>query len=1008
MLDAKSGEPLTGAEVLSWTLDNQNRRTARPKLLTDENGFFSFMATNNVRYALHARHHGQELGSFQDYSTSYDQIAVDERVFFFTDRAIYRPGQTIQYKGIAVKIDQRQDDYQLLAGREINVIFADPNGKEIARQKQRCNDYGSFSGSFMAPRDRLMGSMQIRAEDVPIGSTQISVEEYKRPKFQVTLDAPQVAPRLNEKVSLQGHAMSYTGAAVDGAQVRYRIVREVRWPYWWGWYSGRGFRQQQSQEIAHGTASTETDGSFKIEFVAKPDPTAPEKDEPTFSFQIDADVTDGSGETRSAQRSVNVGYTALQATLNAEDWQTEDKPVEIKINTQTLDSVGQTAEGTLKIYRLKEPAQVQRPSLSGDYRPRWSTDSAEQKEDLSNPNSWPLGDLVAETGFTTDAKGETRKEFKLGVGVYRAMLETQDRFGKKVTARLPIRVLKPDDTRFAIKIPHLLAAPTWSVEPGREFMALWGTGYDDGRAFIEIEHRHKMVQRYWTKPGETQSVIKQAVTEAMRGGFTLHVTRVRENRAYLDSQHVDVPWSNKNLELKWEHFTSKLQPSQKETWTAVITGPDAQKAAVEMVATLYDQSLDAFLPLSWQHRFDFFRQDYSSASASFANTVKNFSHFKGNWAQSYVPVDLRYRMFPPDLIANNWGYPERMRGGLGGGGGFGGGGALRSAALGAQGGSPPMEATTLSSGLAANGAMGDAYFLGAKLEGASAKDKAGIGGAGGGGMDSGAAGKGPDLSLVSARKNLSETAFFFPQLLSDTNGVVRMQFTMPEALTQWKFMGFAHDKASRSGFLEGEAITAKDLMVQPNPPRFLREGDVLEFTVKVSNQTATRQAGKVRLTFDDAERRSGVSPGPLCGRPPENVILERPGGGGCPSPFFEGTVTDSLLGNASPEIAFDIPAKESRSFAWKIKVPDGMGFLTYKAVGSTGRVSDGEEGFCRCCRAAFWSPNRCRCRFAGRRRRNSSSRNFWRPANPTRCGTRISWCRWFRTRRGMPCWRCRT
>src|SRR6185295_4310069 len=121
---------------------------------------------------------------------------------------------------------------------------------------------------------------------------------------------------------------------------------------------------------------------------------------------------------------------------------------------------------------------------------------------------------------------------------------------------------------------------------------------------------------------------------------------------------------------------------------------------------------------------------------------------------------------------------------------------------------------------------------------------------------------GPDLNLVSARKNLNETAFFFPQLLSDTNGVVRMQFTMPEALTQWKFMGFAHDKASRSGFLEGEAISAKDLMVQPNPPRFLREGDVLEFTVKVSNQTATRQAGNVRLTFDDAERRSGVSPDP--------------------------------------------------------------------------------------------------------------------------------------------------
>jgi uncharacterized protein YfaS (alpha-2-macroglobulin family) len=240
VLDARTGEPVPGAEVESWGLGNQGNRIAGPKVTTDDNGFFSFKAENNVGYLIRARHHGQELASAENYHANGYVIealsSLDaERVFFFTDRAIYRPGQTIQYKGIAVKIDQRQDDYQVLANREINVIFTDPNGKEIARQKHRCNDYGSFSGSFVAPRDRLLGSMQIRAEDVPIGSTQISVEEYKRPKFQVTLDTPQVAPRLNEKVSLQGHALSYTGAAVDSAQVRYRVVRGVRWPYW---YSG--------------------------------------------------------------------------------------------------------------------------------------------------------------------------------------------------------------------------------------------------------------------------------------------------------------------------------------------------------------------------------------------------------------------------------------------------------------------------------------------------------------------------------------------------------------------------------------------------------------------------------------------------------------------------------------------------------------------------------------------------------------------------------------------------
>lgn len=173
-------------------------------------------------------------------------------------------------------------------------------------------------------------------------------------------------------------------------------------------------------------------------------------------------------------------------------------------------------------------------------------------------------------------------------------------------------------------------------------------------------------------------------------------------------------------------------------------------------------------------------------------------------------------------------------------------------------------------------------------------------------------GQSPDLSQVSARKNLNETAFFFPQLISDKDGVVKLEFTMPEALTRWRFLGFAHDKEMRSGFIEAHAETAKDLMVQPNPPRFLREGDQLEFTVKVSNQTAGRQSGKVRLALNESWSNSSA---------------------------------DKSIGNTRPELDFDIPAKESKTFSWKLNVPDGLGFLTYKAVGSTGKVSDGEEGF---------------------------------------------------------------
>lgn len=324
----------------------------------------------------------------------------------------------------------------------------------------------------------------------------------------------------------------------------------------------------------------------------------------------------------------------------------------------------------------------------------------------------------------------------------------------------------------------------------------------------------------------------------------------------------------------------------------------------EMVATLYDASLDQFAPHHWMNQFGIFRYDYSQRGGSFANAMKGFQHLRGAWNRGYESVDLRYRQFPADLVANFWGYGfARRRGEIAFKGGM--AGATETLSLGVLTAAAPAAMAADAMEFRKEAALGDAdNRLGLdKTTGIPGKrtDVAG-----------GSAPPKPDLSQVTARRNLNETAFFFPQLLADSNGVVKMQFTMPEALTQWKFMGFAHDRQLRSGFLDGKTVTAKDLMVQPNPPRFLREGDTLEFTVKVSNQTAARQQGRVRLSFNDAQNEQSA---------------------------------DKLLDNAKPELDFDIPAKESRSYSWRIKVPDGAPFLTYKAVASTGKVSDGEEGY---------------------------------------------------------------
>jgi uncharacterized protein YfaS (alpha-2-macroglobulin family) len=888
VLNNKTGEPVANATIKTWVRQNQGGIAAGPETRTDQNGLFEIRGDNRGYFIL-ASKDGQALAAFHEYSnyTYPDRYRPQAQTILFTDRALYRPGQTIHYKGICLLANTQTDDYKVLPGRKVTVVFNDPNGKEVARREAVANDFGSFSGSFTAPRDRLAGRMTIQVPGDGGGMVAFNVEEYKRPKFQVTVDAPKEAPKLNAEASISGKATAYTGAPIGGAKLRYRVTREVRWPIWfydccwWRIPPHRG----AAQEIAHGTGITEADGSFTIKFIARPDLSVPEKDEPTFHYTVYADVTDTTGETRSGSKSTAVGYTALQANLTADDWQTVGNPIKVELKTTTLDGEGQAAKGTVKVYRLKSPQSVQRPNLFGQIMPRPRGRIAvmpEPKPDPADPRTWELGDVVSTTDFSTEKDGKKELTFNLDPGLYRAVVETKDRFGKDVSARLQIRVLKPDDAKLGLKIPHLFVAPKWSLEPGQEFMALWGTGYEQGRAFIEVEHRGKRLQSFWTDAAKTQSKLTQAIDESMRGGFTVRVTYVRENRGYMENRRVDVPWSNKDLTVKWERFVNKMEPGKKETFTAVISGPKAQQAAAEMVATLYDASLDAYLPHNWMKKFGVFRQDHSNLQTQFENMVRHLQHFRGQWNGGHQPVEIRYRALPADLTVNLWGYMYFERGALAG--------------------AAPPGAPMPKSAAPAESKMADKAEAEQSNRRADPTAKNGA---------PGEPPQGPDLSQVAARKNLNELAFFFPHLTAGTDGTIRMEFTMPEALTKWKFMGFAHDKELKSGSLQDEVVTAKELMVEPNPPRFLRERDQLAFSVKVTNQSQTKQIGKVRLSLTDARSEQSI---------------------------------DAALGLSQTDQTFELEPGTSRSFFWMLNVPDGQGPIAYKAVGATDKLSDGESG----------------------------------------------------------------
>jgi uncharacterized protein YfaS (alpha-2-macroglobulin family) len=854
VLNAKSGEPLEGATVTCWPWNsNKGQYVPGDAVKSDANGLFQIRTGSD--FLVTAEYHGQMLASTSSFGVYSGGTTAGpyEQTVFFTDRSLYRPGQTIRYKGICIRSDPANASYLTLAARGLTVAFRDVNGKEISRQQHTCNDYGSFSGSFTAPQDRALGTMTLQVEAGPTGGTSVNVEQYKRPTFVVALDAPADAPRLGSEVVIPGKATAYTGVAIAGAQVKWRVVRQARFPIWCWWSRGYG-ASATSQAIAYGSAVTEPDGTFAIRFTARPDLSIPEADEPTFSFQVSADVTDTTGETRSQVRSVSAGYTALQAAISASDWQTLQVPVELTITTTSIDGDPESGQGTLKVYGLRQPDRVMRPGLA-------STLSS-SAGDASDPETWELGNQILEAAWQTDAMGQARLSVSLGSGIYRAVLATQDRFGKPVTATLTFKVVDPAAKTYGIKVANAFASPAWSVEPGGTFLGLWGTGYDRGRAYLEIECRGQVLEARWTDPNLTQVVFDLPVTEQMRGGFTVRVTTVRENRAYLNERVVDVPWTNKQLTLRWEHFRSRIEPGQKETWTAVITGPGAAKAVAEMVAGMYDASLDQYLPHSWLQGFNVFRKEASEVVSRFQNQACMFQWVLGAWPTDSLSVSWEYRHFPMEILGY---WPVATAGPSRGG-----------------------------------------------TDAGAAADNSAAKGEGTGTSDSSTVASSPDLSQVEARKNLDETAFFYPHLMSGSDGVVRIEFTMPESLTQWRFMGFAHDRQLRSGFLGDTVVTAKDLMVQPNPPRFVREGDVVEFTVKVSNQSATRQAGKVGLTLSDAWTQAS---------------------------------RDVALGNTVPEQSFDLASQESRTFSWRLTIPDECGILTYRAVAANDRLSDGQEAY---------------------------------------------------------------
>jgi len=879
VLHAITGEPIKAAKVERWSWEQSQWKLVQ-ETQTDANGAYEFPLIQQGNFIERVVVGDDQVVTPSTWNHPRSPQPAQQVVHLFTDRAIYRPGQIVRFKGIAATYDREKNDYHVDPDRDHTIILRDLNGQEIAKQTRRSNRFGSFEGSFPIPVGKALGMMQLECSGNGIA---FSVEEYKRPQFYVEIDPPQQAPSLGDKVTVNAKAIAYSGAIVSEAKVKWSVKRRSQappWARWCGWFLPM---PREEKQIAHGTAVTNEKGEVEISFMASPDEKIAPSEEPIFDFVVNVDITDTGGESRHAERSVRLGYVGISANMTADSWQDAAGVAKIELQTQSIDGVGQSVDGVVKIHRLKEPDQVQRAPLASEYDRPWIRGEKSHNEtpDLSDPRNWELGELVQQIDFRTNEKGEGAVESKLSAGEYRAILETKDAAGQKVQAFLPLRVVDLAAKKFAIKIPYHLEAKSWSVEPGTEWLAIWGTGYEQGVFYYEIEHRGKILQSGWSYGSSTQQMLRFAVKDEHRGGLAFRAIFQQQNRTYLTTKLIDVPWSQKDLTLRWQSMRDRTKPGSEETWTLQIEGAKAND--VELLATLYDASLDAYRAHDWsQQPNQFFYRELGLHGWALANSMLGFFPLTSFTLSPIDSFDIRYRHLPEALLPQ-WLQDPFAYSDAGGGGG--------RPLLMRKGLAVPAAAMAMSE----DGGVADAMNAGvADPLGAAEPEAARV-----------------EQVAPSVRKNFQETAYFAPQLTTDAQGVVTMSFTMPEALTQWRFMGFAHDALLRSGRMEGKTTTSKDLMIQANPPRFLREGDRLEFTAKVSNLTERDMAATVSLQWQDA------------------VSLDE---------------IDAAMKLQAREQSVTIPARSSKTVVWSFEVPDGQGPVQYTTMVKTEQASDGEQG----------------------------------------------------------------
>lgn len=780
VVDAGSGQPVSEAEVTVYT-EKGGGYAPQQTYQADKQGTLKLDFLKGKRYGYNAHtaaDNAMPILNLWKNDYYYQESKRKEVLQLFTDRSVYRPGQTVYVSGLVYEMEK--DSTRVLADKKYTVSLYDANNNETGKVEVRTNGFGSFSGQFVLPSPCLTGYFSLRAADT---SVSFKVEEYKRPTFDVTFEPVKVEYQAGDSIEVVGMAKTFAGAPVQHARVHYSISRSYAW-FWR--FMGRSSARWE------GEAMTDAEGKFSVPVHFEIDSDRRESPLWYYTYHIQADVTDGAGETQQANLSLPLGSTSMVLNMDnlPDNWVKEKKP-EIKLTAMNLSGEPVDTPVTYQVVEMEKRKDGQ---------------EKEGRKVLT-------GTVQANKSFLPEAI------YALPSGNYRLKLSAKDTQGRECTASKNFLLFSLNDKRPPI------ATTDWFYQDGLEFDAASpatiyiGSSEKNVYLLYDVFAGNKRLESKRIQLSDSVAGFRFPYKKEYGDGILVSLAFVKDGRLYSHHAQIMKPAPEKKLQLKWTTFRDKLRPGQQEEWKLTVLYPDGRPAEAEMLATMYDASLDKIYSA---HRLDF-RPDFHYVAPL---TYWNTSSMRNAYLYVHFPLkmlreaSLKYS----ELLVPSTGRMEAMVVGYGG--------MPRAALTGAV----KMKGTSVANAVMKQEAVTDMVFREEMVE-TSAQENAE--------MDSSE--ELAETGDIQIRENFAETAFFYPQLRTNEKGEVSISFVLPESLTRWKFMGLAHTRNVDYGKIEATATASKEFMLQPNMPRFVRVGDKANIAASLMNLSDKGVKGIVRM-----------------------------------------------------------------------------------------------------------------------------------------------------------------